>query len=352
MCENMDKIIEISENDAMIWDSYILDHPEASVYHLYMFRKVIEQEYHHKSIYLLLKVNDEIRGVLPLYQIRSPFTGNGIVSLPFCDYGGVLADTPEYENLLITEAVKLCKRLGLRFVELRQTKEISCELTDIRPGIICSKVRMAAQLKSTPDEQFNYFPAKLRSQIRKPSKEGCTIKNGRTELLDDFYKVFTRNMRDLGSPVHSKKFLSRFVEESGEKAQVFVVYKDTIPIGGAIVAGIRDVLVNPWASFDKRYRPLAPNMLLYWGMLEWAINNGFKVFDFGRSTVDEGTYKFKQQWGAQPQQLFWYYFSLDGADRSVDTDGTAKKLFLKCWQKLPVPASVMIGPAFRRLIPL
>lgn len=348
----MHEIIKIADDGAAEWDSYILNHQEASVYHLYAFRKVIEREYHHKSVYFQLKLNNEIKGVLPIYPIRSPFTGKSIVSLPFCDYGGVLADTPEYENLLIAEAVKLCKHSGLKFVELRQTKEISCETAGIQPGIICSKVRMAAQLKSTPDEQFNTFPAKLRSQVRKPSKEGCTLKNGTVELLDDFYRVFTHNMRDLGSPVHSKQFLSRFVEEFGEKAQVFVVYKDTIPIGGAIVAGIRETLVNPWASFDKRYRPIAPNMLLYWGMLEWAINNGYRTFDFGRSTVDEGTYKFKQQWGAQPQQLFWYYFSLDGADRSIETESTAKKLFLKCWQKLPVPVSVAIGPAFRRLIPL
>jgi lipid II:glycine glycyltransferase (peptidoglycan interpeptide bridge formation enzyme) len=179
---------------------------------------------------------------------------------------------------------------------------------DIQPGIIRSKVRMAAQLKSTSEEQFNLFPAKLRSQIRKPSKDGCTIKNGSVELIDDFYRVFTHNMRDLGSPVHSKKFITRFVMEYGEKARMFVVYKDAIPIAGAIVTGIRDTLVNPWASFDKRYRSAAPNMLLYWGMLEWAVNNGYHIFDFGRSTVDEGTFKFKTTMGCTTTTAFLVLF--------------------------------------------
>lgn len=348
----MKEIVRATDVHADLWDRYIHSHPDSSVYHLYAFRNVIEQEYGHKSTYIILKYNNEIKGVLPLYLIPSPFTGNAVVSLPFCDYGGVLADTAEFENLLISEAITICKKSGMKYVELRQTKEVYYKSNNVQPGITRSKVRMAARLKYTSEEQFNSFPAKLRSQIRKPLKEGCTVKNGSVELIDDFYEVFTHNMRDLGSPVHSKKFIIRFVMEYGEMSRIFVVYKDAIPIAGAVVAGIRDTLVNPWASFDKRYRSTAPNMLLYWGMLEWAVNNDYHVFDFGRSTADEGTYKFKLQWGAQPQQLFWYYFSLDGADRSVESGGKAKKLFLKCWQKLPVPVSVVLGPIFRRLIPL
>jgi hypothetical protein len=30
-----------------------------------------------------------------------------------------------------------------------------------------------------------------------------------------------------------------------------------------------------------------------------------KSFDFGRSTMNEGTYKFKKQWGCEPTQLHW-----------------------------------------------
>jgi hypothetical protein len=119
----MKEIIKATETHADLWDEYIQRHPDSSVYHLYAFRNVIEKEYGHKSNYLILKDENEIKGVLPLYLIPSPFTGKAVVSLPFCDYGGVLADTAEFEKLLINEAITICKKSGMKYVELRQTKE-------------------------------------------------------------------------------------------------------------------------------------------------------------------------------------------------------------------------------------
>ena len=52
--------------------------------------------------------------------------------------------------------------------------------------------------------------------FRKPIKEGLTSKTGGAELLDDFYRVFLVNMRDLGSPVHSLKLMRQVLGEFSE----------------------------------------------------------------------------------------------------------------------------------------
>jgi len=184
-------------------------------------------------------------------------------------------------------------------------------------------------------------------------KEGLTSKIGGIELLNDFYKVFAINMRDLGSPVHSKRMLGNVLEEFPENSRIVIVYKEDQPIACSMVVGFKDILENPWASSLKEYSRLSPNMLLYWAMLEYACDNGFAYFDFGRSSPDEGTYKFKEQWGPKPMPLHWQYAILNG--QPEDAGVTEKSKYLKAigyWQKLPVWVTKIIGPRVRKHIGL
>jgi len=160
-------------------------------------------------------------------------------------------------------------------------------------------------------------------------------------------------MRDLGSPVHSKKLVQNVLEEFPEKAKIVMIYKAGQPVACSIIVGFKDTLENPWASTLKQYSRLSPNMLLYWSMLEYACDNGYKYFDFGRSTPDEGTYKFKEQWGAKPNPLYWHYISLNGQPIIEETSETSKfDKAIQYWQKLPVPVTKILGPMIRKHIGL
>lgn len=197
------------------------------------------------------------------------------------------------------------------------------------------------------------FNSKLRSQIRKPAKEGLTAKIGGVELIDDFYSVFAENMRDLGSPVHSKKFIAETLKAFSNTANMFIVYGDRKPLAGSVTIGFKDTLSNPWASSLRRYSHLAPNMLLYWSMLEFACKKGYQRFDFGRSTPGEGTYKFKEQWGSKPEPLYWYRLSnLDDQRQGDQSSKDKMSKAIECWKKLPVPLTKVIGPKIRKYINL
>jgi FemAB-related protein (PEP-CTERM system-associated) len=200
---------------------------------------------------------------------------------------------------------------------------------------------------------MNSFKSKLRSQINKPLKEGLHSRVGGLELLEDFYSVFSVNMRDLGSPVHSKKLLELVLQNFSEDAKLIVVYKENQPLAGSLVFGFRDILENPWASAIKEYSRLSPNMLLYWAMLEYACKNGYSFFDFGRSSVDQGTYKFKEQWGAEPTPLHWHLFILNGHPITEELSEKAKfDKAIKYWKRLPVFTTRLIGPYIRKHISL
>ncbi len=215
------------------------------------------------------------------------------------------------------------------------------------------KVRMLLELSETSEALMKSFKSKLRSQIKKTMKNGLISRLGGKELIDDFYKVFLINMRDLGSPVHSKALMQNVFEEFDDRSKAIIVYKDNIPVAGSIFTGFKDTLQNPWSSSLRQYSRLAPNMLLYWTMLEYACDNGYKWFDFGRSTLGEGTYNFKKQWGAKPEPLHWYYIPITNNTLGLDVlEKTSFSTAIKYWQKLPISVTRIVGPGIRKHIGL
>lgn len=350
----MISIVPFKPEDSSNWDSYVKNHPDANLYHLSFFKTVVQNTYRHPGFYFkALDENSEIRGILPLFFFRSLIFGRELISLPFCDYGGILADTPEIFILLFNKAKELMCNLECKTLELRQiSKQPFLFDTSFSPdgklSVISSKVRMLLDLPESPDILFSSFSPKLRSQIRKPQKEGCICRNGGVELVEDFYDVFVFNMRDLGSPVHSKQLIINMLTDYPQSSHLFVVYHLQKPIACSLVAGVNSFLVNPWASFKRSHQKIAPNMLLYWEMLSFAIKKGYRTFDFGRSTHDEGTYRFKAQWGASPQQLHWYkYCSQIGTS---DNFSAKKESFIKIWSRLPLGITRVFGPLLRKHI--
>lgn len=358
------------EADRAAWDAYVHKHAHGSLFHLSGWSDVIRGAYGH-SFYLLMVVaagagGQRIHGVLPVAHLRHAIFGNGLVSLPFLDGGGILADGQEAEERLLAEVVGLAERLGAGYVELRHEHALesrgSASPLALRlpqspalPRLVTRshKVRMLLRLPASSDLLLKSFKSKLRSQINRALKEGFVSRVGGRELLDDFYKVFLVNMRDLGSPVHSVKLMRHALAAFAEHARIIVVYRSAEPVAAAVVIGFGNVLRNPWASSLRKYASLGPNMVLYLRMLEHACERGYEVFDFGRSTPGEGTYRFKEQWGAVPEPLYWHYVSLDGRVPDPQDSGKARfEAAARCWQRLPVIVTRIVGPRIRKHISL
>ncbi|GFO53862.1 hypothetical protein GMSM_08690 [Geomonas sp. Red276] len=337
-----------SELDEAAWDSFVAGCPEATAYHRYAWRRVIANSFGHRSHYLAaLDSAGAPHGVLPLFHMKSALFGNFLVSLPFVNYGGLLCRTPEAGAVLLEAADELRRSLGARYVELRH-------LGRSLPGLPTNdrKVTMLLPLSATAEEQWARLDPKVRNQIRKAGKSGLRCAIGGAELLDDFYRVFAHNMRDLGTPVYSKRLFREVVATLPEGSRVMVVRRGGKTVAAGIATGSGDNLEMPWASSLAESRPLCPNNLLYWEAISFAIGKGHATFDFGRSTVGEGTYRFKKQWGAQPVQLYWQYLFDQGEELpGLNPQNPKYRLAVKAWQRLPVALTRLIGPPIVRNIP-
>jgi FemAB-related protein (PEP-CTERM system-associated) len=279
--------------------------------------------------------------------MRSILFGNFLISVPFVNYGGLLCKNESAKEQLLGAAERLRQSLGATHVELRH---LGRGLNGIESRK--HKVSMFLDLAPDLDSQWQVFNAKLRNQIRKAEKGGLYFKLGHLDLVDGFYAVFARNMRDLGTPVYGKSFFRKILEVFPNNTRIFAVYYKTRMVAAGIGSWFRNTLEIPWASSINDYKALCPNNMLYWEAIRFAIGKGFTKFDFGRSTPDEGTYHFKKQWGAKPVQLYWQYLMAGhGTMPDLSPSNPKYQAAIRFWQQLPVSATKALGPLIVRNIP-
>lgn len=337
-----------SEDDKTAWDDYLAKTAGSHLYQYWAFKQVIERSFSHATYYLkAVKEGGELCGVLPLVQSNSALFGNYLVSVPFFNYGSVLADNAGIEKALIDKAIEIAREVGAKHLELRDVRK--------RPDLLCkqNKVSMLLALPKSREQLFENVGSKVRAQIRKAEKFRFEFRSGGSELLDDFYRVFSINMRDLGTPVYAKSFFANLLlSELAGQFTLAVLYLEGKPVSACFLMGHKDVLEIPWASTLRDANPYNANMFMYWHVLGMAIDREYAFFDFGRSSKDAGTYKFKRQWGAEPVPLYWHYWLAEGdALPELNPDNPKYKLLIAVWQKMPVWLTRLIGPPIVKYLP-
>ncbi|MFH0784974.1 MAG: GNAT family N-acetyltransferase [Pseudomonadota bacterium] len=316
----------------------------AAVYRLPIFRLAAKRRSSDQSL----------TGILPLMLFAAPGRGIRLISLPYTDGAGIVADDPATGTELLTAGLHLADELDAAHVELRQAGNLlSHDSSGDNPSpwnhtIHSFKTGLRRPLPGSADELWSLLPAKVRNQVRKARKCGCTIAMGGLEQVNDFYAVFSENMRDLGSPVHDPELFRMVFTQPSTHARVIVVSSAAKPVAAAIVFSHNATLFNPWASSLRSYRPSCPNMLLYWAMLELAVAGGCRWFDFGRSSPNASTCRFKCQWGATMEPLAWHVFSRE----PHRWDPRSESLVDESWKLLDLATSRQNGPGRRRWISL
>lgn len=330
--------------DRKTWDDFILRAKDGTVAHSFGWREVIEKAYGIQSTMLAVVDNGKLRGVLPLAIVKGFIVGTQMVSMPFLDYGGVCVnDDPQVAEDLVKEAMRLSNqhkaRMLIRSLE-RSSGALSCSL---------QKVTMWLPLAATEEAMLKQLPSDRRNRLKKGLRHGLSSTVHGIDGVNEFYDVWSINMRDLGSPPHSREFFRCILESLGEVARILIVRDKGEAIAGAVLLQFKGMLSIPWVSSLRAHFDKSPNQVLYWEAMRFAILNGCSHLDFGRSTMGSGTYEAKRQWGAEPHQL---YLCSDDKRREVPGDEMSRyRLATSVWKHLPVSIANTIGPWLRRRIP-
>ncbi len=333
-----DAIAECGDRDA--WDAYVAGQGAgAGLFHRWDWGDVFGV-YRLPVRRLAAYRGERIVGALPLVEQRSRLFGKHLVSLPWFDAAGVLADGEAESQALVSAAQSLSDSGAFETLQLRQLSEAR-----ISPHCRRDKVLMRLPLPGRSEELWDRLKGNVRNQVRKGRKGGLDVNFGGSELLPEFFAVYSRNMRDLGSPSHSVKFFRAVCERFVPEVRIWTVSLKGKTIGAGFTMSNGSILEIPWASSLREYGSLCVNHAMYWRILEAACDAGYEWFHFGRSTVDSGPYRFKKQWGAEAAPLFWYFLGQERAAAEA-TNGPSERFGLaqQAWQRLPLCVSRRLGP--------
>jgi FemAB-related protein (PEP-CTERM system-associated) len=372
--KNSVSIHEYTEEDKATWDAYVMNRSDGTLFHLTSWKVAIERTFGHKSIYLMavrdkktdsnesiscisssenlkkkstnsVNCTNEIVGIIPLFRIKIFLFSDFLTSLPFAEIGGILADNEVVAEKLFDRAAEITQKFQCDYLELRNRKP-AFELP-----IKSLYYKFSREIFSDPDENMKAIPRKARRMVRQGIKFGLRSEIG-NHLLNDFYEILAKSYHSLGTPIFPIKLFKNLIEVFNNDIQILLIRnKEKTPIAGVLTFFFKDHVMPYYAGSIFEYRKLAPNDFMYWELMRYGCENGYKVFDYGRSKIGTGSYHFKRHWGFEPVLLPYQYHlvkSNEIPDQSPANPKYQKKIEL--WRKLPFTVTKILGPPIARYL--
>ena len=328
----------MTADDTVRWDAYVLTHPDGTFFHRAGWRRVIEDAFGHRTHFLLAERDGDMVGVLPLAEINSWLFGHSLGSLPFCAYGGILADNDAAYRALDEAAQALAIKLKVGALECRNqaAQHAHWPTKDLY-------VTFKKAIEPEVEANMTAIPRKQRAMVRKGIKAGLI-----GEIDTDtrrFFQAYSASVHRLGTPVFSRALFKALKDEFGDDCEVL-----TITLNGEVIASVmsfyfRDEVLPYYGGGTDAARAVAGNDFMYWELMRRACERGLKVFDFGRSKRGTGSFDFKKNWGFEPTPLYYEYFLV--ADKTVPDINPLNpkyRLFIQAWKKMPLALANVIGP--------
>ena len=328
----------LEPGDCARWDAYVRVQPDATFFHRAGWKRVIEEAFGHRTHFLLAEHNGRIVGVLPLAEIKSRLFGHSLGSLPFCAYGGIVADHDAAYRALDEAAQTLAQQLNAGALEYRNqiAQHAHWPTKDL---YVTFKKAIEAEIEAN----MNAIPRKQRAMVRKGIKAGLV-----GEIDADttrFFDAYSASVHRLGTPVFSRRYFQLLKDEFGDDCEVLSIVQDGRLVASVLSFYFRDEVLPYYGGGTDAARAVAGNDFMYWDLMRRACERGLKVFDFGRSKRGTGSFDFKKNWGFEPTPLYYEYFLV--ADREVPEINPLNpkyRLFIEAWKRMPRPLANAIGP--------
>jgi serine/alanine adding enzyme len=320
---------------------------EARLCHTPAWTSMVERVFGHKGYYLVAHENDVVCGVLPLSHVRSRLFGNRLVSQPFSDYGGPVAIDPSAKEALYDRTVEIARQCHCDSIEFRNTVPLPHELHERT-----DKISMCLPLTPDPQEVWKGLRHKTRNRVSKAEREGITVTSGGPELLEEFYRVWTIRMRDLGTPCYPRKLFTGIMEAFPGQAQIFLAQIRGVTCAVLFAYTYKGWVQCSWGAALREYDGAGPNYILNWAAIQYYCARNMKWFDFGRSTIGSGQHTFKERWGAKPIDLHWQYWTPPGRHlHLVKPNDPRYARKTEMWKRLPLAMTRVIGPRISCSLP-
>jgi FemAB-related protein (PEP-CTERM system-associated) len=342
----------LTPGDRQRWEQLVAAHPRGTLYHLPGWSELLYRCYGFQPICLAL-VGDanQIGGILPLSLIDSPLTGRRLVSLPFTNAVGPLGENEATASLLLQHAVELAGRERCRYVEIRGTPERDC----VEVASFARHDYYGTFLLDLTGDGKGRLPSidkRARRGIVRAARDGVVAR-----FLDDdaapraFFQLNLITRRKHGVPPQPLRYFEALWStlRPGGHVQILVAELAGQRVASIVLTAYKDTVTYAYGASDPAYLRHSPNHALFDAAIGWALERGYRYFDFGRTAPDNaGLMEFKRQWGAAFLPLPYYYWPNRDGFVSEAEASWKHRLFTSLWRRLPLPATAVLGPPLYR----
>lgn len=323
------------------WDELILNSSKYSIFHSSAWCKVLRDSYNYRPLYFVAREDDRFQTVIPFMEVNSRLTGKRGVSLPFTDFGPIIIDKESDFSTCFDFIIDVANRNNWKYLEFRDDKIIPAH----SPAQV-EFYQHILDLSSDGSEVFKKFRDSTKRNIKKAQKKEIVTSISKSrEAMDNFCRLNTTTRKKHGLPPQPVKFFRNMFETIISKNQGFIVeaqYQNKT-IAAALYLIFGDKILYKYGASDSQYLNLRANNLVMWHAIEWASNNGFKSFDFGRTEVyNQGLIQFKNGWGCEPSLIKYYKYLLP-SKVFVTGNGKQSHFYEKVFRKTPEPFLKVFG---------
>ncbi|HVV65545.1 MAG TPA: FemAB family XrtA/PEP-CTERM system-associated protein [Rhizomicrobium sp.] len=325
------------------WDAFVRSRADATFFHLAGWRRVISHAFGHSCRHLALRDGTNLCAVLPLVEIRSRLFGHALISNAFCVGGGPLAIDAASREAILGEAARIGRELGVDYVELRDTPSAPAgwrARDDLYAGF-------EAPIPAAEGDNLKQIPRKQRAVVRKALEGDFAVAIERS--VEPFFSLYSRTMRNHGTPALPKKFFAELLSVFGEDCEILTVRRDGRPVSSVLSYYFRDRVLPYYTGSAEEARATGANDMMYWSLMRRAAERSCAVFDFGRSKLGTGPYSFKRNWGFEPRPIVHQYYLAKARDLpNVNPTNPRYQLLIGAWRRLPLPLANALSPLLSR----
>ncbi len=310
---------------------------------------IIQETYAFKPLmYAYKDGSGNISGVFPCFLIKSLVTGSRIVSLPFSDHCGPLFKDKRQEKEVLSEVVKK-HGLQVKYIEIRSPVAHDS-------GLICHNYykHHILNLDSNASEVSKKLNKKtIQYSIRKARRAGVEIREENTlRGIGEFYRLHMLTRKKHSVPCPPEKLFQKIFDHmvSSGRAFILLAIYDSKTVAASLFFRFKKTVYYKYNASDPEYlSKTTPNHLLTWQAIEQACHEGYRFFDFGRTSPDNvGLMRYKEMWDAKPVDLPYYYYPQIKGVSSIEESGLLYRILTGIWRSLPDPIMQKIGPMIYR----
>jgi len=192
-------------------------------------------------------------------------------------------------------------------------------------GYIQSKTDYLHWISLEPELQKNEekLSKNHRRSLKKAKRVGSEIRF-RKEIggLRDFYRLHIMTRKRMGLPIQPWRFFENIQHQIIDAGHGFVIncYLDERCIAAVACLHWGDVLTMKFNASDAQHLSLRPNHQVYWEMIRWGVEHGYKTLDLGKTDINhEGLRRFKLSWGAEESLLIYSHLNTSDKPKKEST---------------------------------